>query len=189
MDRKNVKERIEKLKAEINHHRYLYHVLDKPEISDSANDSLKHELLKLEEQFPDLATLDSPTQRVGGKPLPFFKKIGHKVPMLSLEDIFSGEEFSDWMKRIEKLSPGIKNFYGELKMDGFAVSLLYKKGIFGSGSTRGDGKTGEDVTENLKTIEAIPLRLETPKESEIKKAGFDPEIVSKAIGSGEIEIR
>ena len=189
MTKPEAKQRIEKLKAEINHHRYLYHVLDKPEISDSASDSLKNELLKIETEFPDLVTPDSPTQRVGGKPLPFFKKIGHKVPMLSLEDVFSVEEFSGWMKRIEKLSPGAKNFYGELKMDGFAVSLLYKNGVFYSGSTRGDGKIGEDVTENLKTIEAIPLRLEISKESEIRKANFDPEKVAKSVQSGEIEIR
>jgi len=189
MDKKQAKERIEKLKAEINHHRYLYHVLDKSEISDAAWDSLKHELLKLEEQFPEFVTKDSPTQRVGGKPLPFFKKVEHTAPMLSLEDVFTGEEFSDWMKRIEKLSPNIKEFYGELKMDGFAVSLIYRKGVFESGSTRGDGRIGEDVTENLKTIEAIPLKFEIPKESEIKKAGFDSDSLLKIINSSETEIR
>jgi DNA ligase (NAD+) len=189
MDKKEAKIRIEKLKAEINHHRYLYHVLDKPEISDSAWDTLKHELFKLEEQFPEFITKDSPTQRVGGKPLPFFKKIEHKILMLSIEDVFSGEEFSDWVKRISKLSPNIKEFYGELKIDGFSVSLIYKKGVLESGSTRGDGKTGEDVTENLKTIESIPLKLEVPAESEIKKIGFDYNFVSKQINFGEVEIR
>ncbi len=190
MDKKEAKERIEKLKAEINHHRYLYHVLDKPEISDSAWDSIKHELLKLEEQFPDLITPDSPTQRVGGKPLPFFKKVQHKTPMLSLEDVFSGDEFSEWTERVSKLLAGKKlEFFGELKIDGFAVSLIYKKGILENGSTRGDGRTGEDVTENLKTIESIPLRLETPKESELKKIGVDAGKVLKALENDEIEVR
>lgn len=190
MDRKNVKERIEKLKAEINHHRYLYHVLDKPEISDAALDSLKHELFKLEQEFPGLVTPDSPTQRVGGKPLPFFKKISHRQPMLSLEDVFNETEFSDWVSRISQLAPNDKlDFFGELKIDGFAVSLIYKKGAFAFGSTRGDGKTGEDVSENLKTIEAIPLRLREPKNSEIKDVGLDPDRVIKAIKSGEVEVR
>lgn len=190
MDKRKAKERIEKLKAEINHHRYLYHVLDRPEIPDSAWDSLKHELLKLEEQFPEFITKDSPTQRVGGKPLPFFKKVQHNSPMLSLEDVFTGEEFSEWIERIKKLLPGKKiEFFGELKIDGFAVSLVYKKGVFESGSTRGDGKTGEDVTENLRTIESIPLRLETPKESDLDKIGVDPKSVFKMLESGEIEVR
>lgn len=189
MNKNEAKERIDKLKAEINHHRYLYHVLDKPEISDSAWDALKHELFKLEEKFPEFITPDSPTQRVGGEPLPFFKKVNHKVQMLSLEDVFSGDEFSDWVKRISKLSPNIKEFYGELKIDGFSVSLVYKKGILEYGSTRGDGKTGEDVTENLKTIESIPLRLEIPKKTDVEKAGFNYDSVIKVLNSGEVEIR
>ena len=190
MDKIEARERAEKLKAEINHHRYLYHVLDKPEISDLAWDSLKHRLLKLEEQFPDLITPDSPTQRVGGKPLPFFKKVAHQVPMLSLEDIFNIEEFSDWVKRIEKLSPNDKiDFFGELKIDGFAVSLIYEKGVLKIGSTRGDGQTGEDVTENLKTIEAIPLRLEILHKDDLVKAGLDPQKVARVLASGEVEIR
>ncbi len=190
MDKTEAKERIQKLKAEINYHRYLYHVLDKTEISDSALDSLKHELFKLESQFPDLITLDSPTQRVGGSPLPFFKKVNHRSPMLSLEDVFGASEFEAWNQRILKLAPNEKlEFFGELKVDGFAVSLIYKKGILSTGATRGDGRVGEDVTENLKTIEAIPLVLREPKESEIKSIGLDPAKVFKIIKSGEIEIR
>ena len=102
MIKEEAKKRIEKLKKEIDHHRYLYHVLDKQEISDDALDSLKHELKKLEDEFPDLVTMDSPTQRVGGKALSKFKKIKHKYPMLSLEDIFSEKEFEEWLERIQK---------------------------------------------------------------------------------------
>ncbi len=169
MNRQEARERIEKLKKEIEHHRYLYHVLDKIEISDAALDSLKHELLKLEQQFPDLITPDSPTQRVGGEPLPEFKKIKHTVPMLSIEDVFTFEELSDWLERNQKLLPrGHYDFYAEIKMDGLAVSLVYENGVLKTGSTRGDGVIGEDVTQNLKTVEAIPLRLRQLAGKEIK---------------------
>lgn len=161
MTRDQAKTRIEKLKKEINRHRYLYHVLDRQEISDAALDSLKHELDLLEKQHPEFITPDSPSQRIGGRPLPEFKKVRHETPMLSLNDVFADEEFFDWLKRIKKLVPREKlDFYAEIKMDGLAVSLVYEKGVFVHGSTRGDGVTGEDVTRNLKTIEAIPLRLE-----------------------------
>src|SRR3989338_9152100 len=147
MTEREAKERIEKLKAEINHHRYLYHVLDRSEISDAALDSLKHELLKLEQQFPEFITPDSPTQRVGGSPSSFFKKVNHRSPMLSLEDVFNAEEFEDWLARISKIAPKDKlSFFGELKIDGFAVSLVYQKGVLSTASTRGDGRVGEDVT-------------------------------------------
>lgn len=164
------KERIAKLKEEIERHRYLYHVLDKQEISDAALDSLKHELLKLETQFPDLVTADSPTQRVGGEPLAEFQKVKHASPMLSIEDVFGLEETKEWLARIQKLIPSAKlDFYAEIKMDGLAVSLIYKKGVLEVGSTRGDGETGENITRNLKTIEAIPLKIHEPEEKEINK--------------------
>lgn len=160
MTKSEAKERIEKLKKEVEHHRYLYHVLDKQEISDAALDALKHELYKLEQQFPDLLTDDSPTQRVGGKALPEFKKVAHRTPMLSIEDVFSKDEMLDWEKRVQKLVPAAKfEFYTEIKMDGLAVSLIYEDGVLIQASTRGDGKVGEDVTQNIKTIEAIPLKL------------------------------
>lgn len=170
MKREEAKQRITKLRAEIEHHRYLYHVLDKVEISDAALDSLKHELYTLEQQFPDLITADSPTQRVGGKPLPEFKKVRHSQPMLSIEDVFSPEETADWLKRIQKLLPHEQlDFYSEIKMDGLAVSLIYQSGLLAIGSTRGDGTTGEDVSQNLKTVEAIPLRLHEPSEKEVER--------------------
>jgi DNA ligase (NAD+) len=179
MDRKEAEKRIDKLKKEISRQRYLYHVLDRIEISDAALDSLKHELDKLEKQYPDLITLDSPTQRVGGKALGKFKKVEHAVPMVSLHDAFSAQEMKDWEERLLKILNSANrslaskkeakllkiDYYAELKMDGLAVSLVYENGVFVSGATRGDGKIGEDVTNNLKTIEAIPLRIGVTDES------------------------
>ena len=154
------KERIKKLRAEINYHRYLYHVLNRQEISDAALDSLKDEFTRIENQFPELVTPDSPTQRVAGHPLPGFKKIRHAVPMLSLNDVFSEKELTEWETRIQKLLPKEHlDYFAELKGDGFAISLVYENGLFHTGSTRGDGTIGENVTENLKTIDAIPLRI------------------------------
>lgn len=169
MTKFETKERIEKLREAINRYRYEYHVLDKLEISDAALDSLKHELYKLEQQYPEFITPDSPTARVGGKPLPEFKKVEHQTPMLSMEDVFSFKELSEWLERDRRFYPrGKYDFFVEIKMDGLAVSLVYENGLFVKGATRGDGKIGEDVTQNLKTIEAIPLRLRVPKEAEIK---------------------
>ena len=160
MTKEEAKKRIEKLKKEINRHRYLYHVLDKAEISDDALDSLKHELKKLEDEFPDLITPDSPTQRVGGKALSKFKKIKHKYPMLSLEDIFLEKEFGEWLERIQKRIASAKfTFFIEPKFDGLALSIVYKNGILQYATTRGDGVTGEDVTANVKTMESVPLSI------------------------------
>ncbi len=153
--------RVEKLRREIDRHRYLYHVLDRIEISDAALDSLKHELATLEAQFPDLITPDSPTQRVGGAPRKEFREVQHRFPMLSLDDAFSAEELADWEQRNRKLMPVAAklHFMCELKIDGLAVTLQYRDGLFVQGATRGDGRTGEDVTENLKTVGGIPLRV------------------------------
>ena len=162
MTKAEAKKRIEKLRALINHHRYTYHVLDRQDISDAAHDSLKHELFLLEKKFPALITLDSPTQRVGGAPLPKFQKVSHSFPMLSIEDIFEEQEAKDWEEYLARLlkQPVIAlEYFVELKIDGFAVSLLYENGVFAQGATRGNGLVGEDVTQNLKTIESIPLRV------------------------------
>lgn len=161
MNKTQAKERIEHLKKTINYHRHLYHVLDKEEISAEALDSLKKELFDLEQRFPDLITVDSPTQRVGGEPLKAFKKVRHEQPMISLNDAFSERDMNEWLKRLEKhIGRAIKQgFYCELKIDGLAIELIYENGILAQGSTRGDGMTGEDITHNIKTIEAIPLAI------------------------------
>ncbi|MDP2676436.1 MAG: NAD-dependent DNA ligase LigA [bacterium] len=159
-----VKKRIENLKKVIEHHRYAYHVLDRQEISDAALDSLKHELKTLEDEFPQFRTADSPTQRVGGAVLEKFKKVPHISPMFSLEDAFSPEDIHDWVARIEKklgraFQTNEQELYCDLKMDGLALELTYEGGILVKAATRGDGKVGEDVTQNIQTIDAIPLQL------------------------------
>ncbi len=160
MNKSEAKQRIAKLREEINRYRYEQHVLDNLSISEAALDALKHELYKLEQEHPELITKDSPTQRVAGKAAEGFKKVTHVVPMLSIEDVFSREEADAWLERAKKLEPNAKfDFFAEIKMDGLAVSLVYEDGIFVEGSTRGDGRVGEDVTQNLRTIEAIPLTL------------------------------
>ena len=193
MDKQQIKKKIAKLRDEINHYRYLYHVLDKAEISDAALDSLKNELAKLEVLYPEFITPDSPTQRVGGAPLEKFNKVKHSAPMMSIFDAFSPLDMQDWEKRLEKIIPGQKfSYYAELKMDGLAVALIYEKGKFILGATRGDGETGEDVTQNLKTIEAIPLILRRPIETELKNIGLSNESIKKvyqAIDSGRFEAR
>lgn len=169
LTKSEAQERIQKLRTTIDHHRYLYHVLDRQEISDSALDSLKHELFRLEQQFPDLIISSSPTQRVGGQALEKFSKVRHRSPMLSMEDIFSSEELREWRERLMRLSPevGETDYYAEIKMDGLAVSLRYEDGVLIQGATRGDGMIGEDVTSNLRTIEAIPLKLRSPADREL----------------------
>ncbi len=189
-----VKERINKLRKAIDHHRYLYHVLDKPEISDSALDSLKKELFDLEHQYPELITPDSPTQRVGGKPLKEFKKVKHLEPMLSFNDAFNEEDMKDWQNRSDKIlrnsNPG--GYYCELKIDGLAIELTYEDGLLKICSTRGDGMIGEDVTQNLKTVEAIPIKIISPEEviKNLKEAGLDHFIkrVTEAL-AGQLIIR
>ena len=163
MTKQQAHQRIKKLRKLINHHRYLYHVLDRQEISDSALDSLKKELFDLEQEFPEFITPDSPTQRIGGKPLEKFKKARHPKPMLSFNDAFSEKDMEDWLGRISKLLTRREaseiDFYCELKIDGLAIELIYQNEILKTGSTRGNGIIGEDITQNLKTIEAIPLKL------------------------------
>ena len=144
MDQQQAKTRIDKLKAEINHHRYLYYALDAPELTDAAFDSLNNELKRLEGEFPELVTADSPTQRVGAAPLEKFQKVTHVQPMMSLFDAFSRDDMQDWEGRLRKIVPSAKlSYYAELKMDGLAMSLLYRNGSFVRGATRGDGKVGE----------------------------------------------
>jgi len=170
MNKQEVKQRIEKLRKTINYHRYLYHVLDKQEISPEALDSLKHELYQLEQKYPQFVSPDSPTQRIGGKPLEEFKKVKHLVSMLSIEDVFSEEELQDWEDYLKRLEPGARfDYFCELKVDGFAITLIYKNGLFIQGVTRGNGRVGEDVSQNLKTIESIPLGLHFHKRL---KSGF-----------------
>lgn len=163
-------ERLNKLKQTIERHRYLYHVLDKQEISDTALDSLKYELAKIEEEYPELITSDSPSQRVAGEPLKDFEKVVHKIPQWSLGDAFTEQDVIDFDERVKralakkpKPTSHVALAYAcELKIDGLKVVFHYENGLFVQAVTRGDGKVGEDVTQNIKTIESLPLKLAEP---------------------------
>lgn len=158
------KKRSKELKEVINDYRYKYHVLDDPAVTDEIFDSLTRELRSIEEQFPSLITLDSPTQRVGGKALAKFKSIAHQKPMLSLNDVFSIAEVEKWEARMHKLlEKNSIEYFAELKMDGLSMALQYEQGVFARAITRGDGKTGEDVTHTVKTINTVPLKLRQSK--------------------------
>lgn len=158
-------ERLKKLKEILEKHRYLYHVLDKPEISDSAYDSLFKELERLEKEHPKLITPDSPTQRVGGEPLKEFKKVIHTSAQWSFDDVFDHAELAKWEEKIKNFikKAGLEKekleYCCELKIDGLKIILTYKNGLLMQGATRGDGVVGEDVTHNIKTIKSIPLKL------------------------------
>lgn len=153
-------ERVLKLRELINDYRYQYHVLDESTMSEAAADSLKHELSQLEEAYPELITPDSPTQRVAGVALDKFAKITHRVPMISLNDVFNREEVEAWVKRMDKLLPGATHeFFCDIKMDGLACALVYEEGVLIQAVTRGDSRVGEDVTMNVRTINDVPLKL------------------------------
>ncbi|MEX0833359.1 MAG: NAD-dependent DNA ligase LigA [Actinomycetota bacterium] len=162
-ERAKAKLRVEELREQINRHEYLYYVLDQPEISDDEYDELMRELRQLEERWPEFITPDSPTQRVGGRPTDLFKPVEHRVPMLSLDNAFSREELEAWAARVEKAVGEGARFACELKIDGVAVALTYEKGAFGRGATRGDGRVGEDITSNIKTVRSVPTRLRFAK--------------------------
>lgn len=173
------KKRIHELKDKLNYHNYRYYVLDDPEISDYEYDMLMRELKKLEEENPEFKTLDSPTQRVGGQPLKEFNQVTHTVPLQSLQDVFSLDELKDWDTRVRNALDVAPLYVVELKIDGLSVALLYEDGSFVRGATRGDGSVGEDVTQNLRTIKSIPLKiddnnlLEVRGEVYISKKGFE----------------
>ncbi len=181
MELDEVKQRIDQLKAEINRHNYLYYVLDSPEISDAEYDGLMRELKKLEEQYPQFITADSPTQRVGAAPVEAFGIVEHPLPLLSLGNVFSSEELLAWYTRTSRLADGQHfDLVCEHKIDGLAIALTYVNGQLATGATRGDGFRGENITQNLRTIRSIPLSVskEAPTRFEVRgevflpKAGF-----------------
>jgi len=152
---------IEDLRKKIDYHNWRYYVLDSPEISDQQYDRMMRRLEKLEKEFPELVTPDSPTQRVGAPPIDAFGTVKHSIPMLSLSNAFSEEEVDEFDERVKRFlkTSGDIEYVSEPKIDGLAIEIIYKKGKFTIGSTRGDGETGEDVTLNLRTVKSIPLRL------------------------------
>jgi DNA ligase (NAD+) len=153
------KRRVDELRDLINHHNYRYHVLDDPEVSDTEYDELMRELRALEEEFPELITPDSPTQRVGARPSALFAPVRHRSAMLSLDNVFSWEELRAWGDRVVRALGREPDFYCELKIDGVAVALTYENGRYVRGATRGDGYVGEDVTANIRTIRPVPVIL------------------------------
>lgn len=156
-----VRARMEKLRALLRYHSYLYHTLDQPEISDAEYDALMHELRALEAQYPEFITPDSPTQRVGAEPRDEFTKVRHPYPMTSLADAFSREEVEAWRERVYRLIPRDTplEYVVEPKIDGLAVAITYEEGLLVRGATRGDGFVGEDITANVRTIRNVPLRI------------------------------
>ena len=158
--REEAGQRIDKLRGELRHHEHAYYVLDRPEISDAAYDALFNDLLALERAFPDLVTPDSPTRRVGGDVLPSFPEVPHLAPMISLESITDADEVRRFDERIRKALPAARVAYlVEPKFDGLSIEAVYANGQLDRVSTRGDGERGEAVTENVKTIRSVPLRL------------------------------
>ncbi len=184
MTKESSRSEIEILREAINRYNYRYYVLDDPSVPDAEYDRLMRRLLALEAKFPELITPDSPTQRVGDKPLPAFEQVAHEIPMLSLENAFNEEEMHDFERRLkDRLKSDVAlEFACEPKLDGVAVSLLYENGLLVRGATRGDGTTGENITQNLRTIASVPLklvgkawpvRLEVRGEVYMPKSSFD----------------
>jgi DNA ligase (NAD+) len=177
MDRLQAQERIQTLRPLLSEWGYAYYVLDDPKVSDAVYDQHYQELKALEAQFPDLITPDSPTQRVGDRPLERFSTVTHRVPLYSLENAFSNEDLRTWEERLIKLAGDDLEFVCELKIDGSANALSYQAGLFVQGATRGDGVQGEEITQNLRTIHAIPLKLQgtnIPPELEVRGEVFLP---------------
>ena len=162
MEIKEAKTRVEQLKKEIEEHNRAYYELDRPRISDREYDELMNELIKLETSFPELLTPDSPSQRVGGKPLAGFQTMHHREPLLSLGNAFSREDLKAFHQRVVQTVGWDVEYVVELKIDGLTVALSYEDGFLVSGATRGDGLVGEVITQNLKTIATVPLKLSEP---------------------------
>ncbi|MBT0729907.1 NAD-dependent DNA ligase LigA [Rosenbergiella nectarea] len=180
----NLQQQVDRLRRELRHHEYQYHVLDAPEVPDAEYDRLMQQLRLIESEHPDLITSDSPTQRVGARPLSAFDSVQHEVPMLSLDNVFDETSFLAFIRRVNERLPAANgvDYCCELKLDGLAVSLLYEEGILIRAATRGDGATGENITQNIRTIKSIPLsltgdnvphRLEVRGEVFMRQKGFE----------------
>ncbi|QMT18322.1 NAD-dependent DNA ligase LigA [Planococcus maritimus] len=174
MDRIKAEERVTELNELLRNYGHAYYVLDKPSVPDAVYDQLLHELIELETVYPDLIFPDSPTQRVGGTPLSNFEKVRHERPMLSLSNVFNEEDLRDFDKRVRGGAGDSVEYVCELKIDGLAVSLHYEDGKFVRGLTRGDGRVGEDITVNLRTVRSIPLKLKEPVSVEVRGEVFMP---------------
>ena len=172
-----IQQRVQQLRQQLQTASYAYYVLDNPIMEDAVYDRLYRELQELETKYPQLITPDSPTQRVGERPATQFNSVKHNIPLYSLENAFNIEEFATWQSRWRRIKPEINSFeyVCELKIDGSALALTYENGVLVRGVTRGDGIAGEDITQNIKTIRSIPLRLNLenpPPRVEVRGEGF-----------------
>lgn len=174
MDKEEVKKQIDSLVEVLNQYGYAYYVLDKPTVPDAEYDQKMRELQALEKKYPEWMREDSPTQRVGGKPLAVFQKVTHNIPMLSLGNAFNEQDLRDFAKRAGNGISDEVSFVCELKIDGLAISLTYQDGKFIQGATRGDGRIGEDITSNLRTIRSIPLSIPEQNRLEVRGEAFMP---------------
>lgn len=174
MNKQEIKERMDSLVEVLNQYGYSYYVLDNPTVPDSEYDQKLRELEDLEKAYPDLAREDSPTQRIGGEPLDAFRKVTHETPMMSLGNAFNEQDLRDFARRAQEGVSGEVTFVCELKIDGLAISLKYQEGKFVLGSTRGDGRIGEDITSNLRTIRSIPLSIKEAGTLEVRGEAFMP---------------
>src|SRR5512139_235820 len=172
----DLKQRLSELRAQVNFHNYRYHVLDDPVISDVEYDRLLNDLKKIEAEHPEWITPDSPTQRVGGQVSERFAKVPHPAPILSLANAFNGNDVRDWYARIAKLIPAGRQvqFTVEPKIDGLTVVLHYRDGVFVQGTTRGNGTIGEDITPNLRTVKAVPLKIPVESRSARRESSARP---------------
>ncbi|MEW4224820.1 NAD-dependent DNA ligase LigA [Rossellomorea marisflavi] len=187
MERQSAEKRVQELHETLNQYNYEYHVLDKPSVPDSEYDQRLRELIELEDQFPDLKSPDSPTQRVGGAILDFFEKVEHRTPMLSLGNAFNEQDLRDFDRRVRQAVGDDFSYVCELKIDGLAVSLRYEGGRFVQGATRGDGSIGEDITSNLKTIRSIPLKVKETAAFEVRGEAFMPKRSFEALNAAKEE--
>lgn len=187
MDRIKAEERVIELNELLRNYGHAYYVLDKPSVPDAVYDQLLNELIELENLYPDLIFPDSPTQRVGGTPLSNFEKVRHERPMLSLSNVFNEEDLRDFDKRVRGGAGDSVEYVCELKIDGLAVSLHYENGKFVRGLTRGDGRVGEDITVNLRTVRSIPLKLKEPVSIEVRGEVFMPKKSFHALNEQRVE--
>ncbi|RXJ02396.1 NAD-dependent DNA ligase LigA [Anaerobacillus alkaliphilus] len=174
MDRMEAENKLAELREKLEEYGYHYYVLDKPIVSDAEYDQAMNGLIQIENEYPDLITEDSPSVRIGGEPLPHFEKVQHEIPMLSLGNAFNEQDLRDFDRRVTEGFGGAVTYACELKIDGLAVSLKYEKGRFVLGATRGDGTTGENITNNLKTVRSIPMRLKEAVDLEVRGEAFMP---------------
>ncbi|MGO1134131.1 NAD-dependent DNA ligase LigA [Bacillus subtilis] len=187
MDKETAKQRAEELRRTINKYSYEYYTLDEPSVPDAEYDRLMQELIAIEDEHPDLRTPDSPTQRVGGAVLEAFQKVTHGTPMLSLGNAFNADDLRDFDRRVRQAVGDDVAYNVELKIDGLAVSLRYEDGYFVRGATRGDGTTGEDITENLKTIRNIPLKMNRELSIEVRGEAYMPKRSFEALNEERIK--